>query len=146
MDKKSIDKYRSDCPINFALETFGDTWSLLIIRDLMFFGKTSYGDFLRSEEHISTNILASRLSHLVDFGIVEKMPHKTDKRKDTYSLTQKGVDLLPALLEIIIWSAKYDPQTAAPKEFVAEAKNNREQLIKQIKTALKQKKVLYQPK
>ena len=137
---------RSDCPINFAVQTFGDTWSLLIIRDLMFFGKTSFGDFLSSEEHISTNILASRLSHLEDFGIVEKMPHKTDKRKDTYSLTQKGVDLLPALLEIIIWSAKYDPQTAAPKEFVAEAKTNREQLIKQIETALKQKKVLYQPK
>ena len=154
MDKKSRTIYamrkqqnrRSDCPINFALQTFGDTWSLLIIRDLMFFGKTSYGDFLSSEEHIATNILATRLSHLEDFGIVEKMPHKTDKRKDTYSLTQKGVDLLPVLLEIIIWSAKYDPQTGAPKEFVAEAKNNRGQLIKQIKTALKQKKVLYLPK
>ena len=154
MDKKSRTIYnmreqqnrRSDCPINFALQTFGDTWSLLIIRDLMFFGKTNYGDFLKSEEHISTNILASRLSHLEDFGIVEKMPHKTDKRRDTYSLTQKGVDLLPALLEIIIWSAKYDPQTGAPKEFVAEAKNNRGQLIKQIKTALKQKKVLFQPR
>ena len=137
---------RSECPINFALESFGDTWSLLIIRDLIFFSKTHYGDFLRSGEGIATNILADRLSRLKKVGIIQKIPNIKDKRKDVYQLTTKGVDLLPMLLEIIIWSAKYDPKTGAPKEFVAQAKSNREQLITQIKTALKQNKVLFQPK
>lgn len=137
---------RSDCTINFALESFGDTWSLLIIRDLMFFGKTYYGDFLKSDERIATNILADRLSRLEQVGIIRKVKNTKDKRKDAYQLIEKGVDLLPMLLEIIVWSAKYDPKTGAPKEFVAQAKNHREQLIKQIRTALKQNKVLFQPK
>lgn len=137
---------RSNCPINFALETFGDTWSLLIIRDLMFFGKIYYGDFLKSDEHIATNILADRLSRLEKVGIIEKIPNPKDKRKDAYRLTEKGVDLLPMLLEIIVWSAKYDSKTAAPKEFVAQAKNNRYKLIKQIKTRLKKNEVLFPSK
>ncbi len=137
---------RSDCPINFALETFGDMWSLLIIRDLMFFGKTYYGDFLKSEERIATNILADRLTRLEQAGIIRKIPSVKDKRKDSYQLSEKGVDLLPMLLEIIVWSAKYDSKTAAPKDFVAQAKNSREKLIKQIKTALKQNEALFQPK
>ncbi len=137
---------RSDCPINFALESFGDTWSLLIIRDLMFFGKTYYGDFLKSEEGIATNILADRLSRLELVGIIRKTKNVKDKRKDAYQLTEKGMDLLPMLLEIIVWSAKYDSKTAAPKEFVNQAKNNRGKLIKQIRTALKQNKVLFEPK
>lgn len=137
---------RSDCPINFALESFGDTWSLLIIRDLMFFGKTHYGDFLKSEEGIATNILGDRLSRLERTGIMRKIPNAKDKRKDIYQLSKKGVDLLPVLIEIIVWSAKYDPHTGAPKEFVAKAKGNRGQLIEHIRTALKQNKILFQPK
>jgi len=137
---------RSNCPINFALESFGDTWSLLIIRDLMFFGKTYYGDFLKSEEGIATNILADRLSRLEQVRIIRKVKNVKDKRKDTYQLSKKGIDLLPMLLEIIVWSAKYDPKTAAPKEFVAQAKTNREKLVRQIRTALKQNKVLFQQK
>jgi len=137
---------RSDCPINFALESFGDTWSLLIIRDIMFFGKKYYGDFLKSDERIATNILADRLSRLEKAGIIRKIKNVKDKRKDTYQLSEKGIDLLPMLLEIIVWSAKYDSHTAAPKNFVIQAKTNREKLIKQIRTALKQNKVLLQSK
>ena len=129
---------RSDCPINFALEIFGDKWTLLIVRDLMFKDKAYYGDFLESEEKIATNILADRLSRLEKVGIIRKIKNVKDKRKDAYQLSEKGIDLLPLLLEIIVWSAKYDPRTAAPKHFVAQAKNDREKLIKIIKTALKQ--------
>lgn len=132
---------RSDCPINSALQTFGDTWSLLIVRDLMLFKKTYYSDFLRSEEHIATNILADRLSRLEQAGIIRKIPNAKDKRQGAYQLSKKGVDLLPILLEIIVWSAKYDPSTAAPKDFVTKAKNHREELIKQIRTKLRQGKV-----
>src|SRR5579864_3831461 len=78
---------RSDCPINFALEIFGDPWSLLLIRDLVYFGKQTYGEFLASEERIATNVLAVRLAHLVQQGILEKHPHDTDKRKEKYVLT-----------------------------------------------------------
>ena len=98
---------RSDCPIHFALEVFGDAWSLLIVRDLMFTGRKTYTDFLRAEEGVATNILADRLVRLVEDGIVEKL--------DTgdYCLTPMGVDLLPVMLEIIAWTAKHDPKTAA---------------------------------
>src|SRR6185503_5849204 len=100
---------RSDCPINFALETFGDTWSLLIIRDIVYFGKKTYGEFLDSDEGIATNILANRLVHLEQKGILLKKPHDTDKRKEVYLLTEKGLDLIPILLEMAGWSAQHDP-------------------------------------
>jgi DNA-binding HxlR family transcriptional regulator len=97
--------------VHFALEVFGDAWTLLIIRDLMFKGRTTYGDFARAEEGIATNILADRLARLEANGIVE-----LDGR--SYRLTSKGVDLLPILLAIIAWSTKYDPRTAADRAFV----------------------------
>src|SRR5437879_1445386 len=80
---------RSDCPINFALETFGDPWSLLIIRDIVYFGKKTYGEFLESEEKMATNILASRLARLEQLGILVKKPSAVDKRKEEYALTEK---------------------------------------------------------
>lgn len=102
----SPSKYRSNCPVNFGLEAFGDRWSLLIIRDIIFWGKKTYGDFLRSDEQISTNILADRLTALEESGILFRTPHPTDKRKDVYELTAKGLDLIPLLVEIISWSGK----------------------------------------
>ncbi len=96
--------FRSNCPVNFGLEMFGDKWSLLIIRDMIFWGKRTYGEFLRSDEGIATNILASRLSQLEDSGILQKTPHSSDKRSDVYSLTEKGMALIPLLVEIVAWS------------------------------------------
>jgi DNA-binding HxlR family transcriptional regulator len=116
---KQKQQRRSDCPINFALEIFGDTWSLLIIRDMVYFGKKTYGDFLASDEKIATNILASRLAHLEQKGIVSKKTDETNKRKEIYSLTEKGLDLIPILIEMGSWSAKYDPQTGAPPDWIA---------------------------
>lgn len=132
-------KRRSDCPINFALEIFGDKWTLLVARDLMFRGKMYYGDFLDSEEKIATNILADRLETLECAGIVKKSQDPKNKTKYIYSLTSKGLDLAPVLIEIVLWSAKYDPKTAAPKEFVVEARNDREGLIKRVRANLEQK-------
>ena len=85
---------RSDCPINFALETFDDPWSLLIIRDIVYFGKKTYGEFLASEEGMATNILASRLAHLEQQGLLVKKPSEQDKRKEEYVLTETGLDLI----------------------------------------------------
>ena len=101
-------KLRSHCPVNFALEAIGDRWSLLILRDILFRGKRSYGDFLSSEEGFATNILASRLALLVKEGILRK-GHRA------YELTEKGLDLIPLLFEMILWSAKHDPKSQAQR-------------------------------
>jgi DNA-binding HxlR family transcriptional regulator len=121
---------RSDCPINFALELFGDSWSLLIIRDIVYFGKKTYGEFLASEEGMATNILASRLAHLEQQGILVKKLSEKDKRKEVYVLTEKGLDLIPVLVEMANWSAEHDPQTAAPAFWIALMKAEREKMIR----------------
>jgi DNA-binding HxlR family transcriptional regulator len=126
---------RSDCPINFALETFGDTWSLLVIRDLMFRNKTTYTEFLRSEEGIATNILSSRLRRLEDCGLIRK---RGSDRNAAYALTLKGVDLLPAMAEIVSWSATYDPRTAADPTFVKRIRTNKTRLLAKLRAQLRQ--------
>lgn len=123
---------RSDCPISFALDTFGDKWSLLIIRDLMFKGKKYYGEFSQSEERISTNILAERLERLETESFISKVRDSENLSRYEYRLTQKGKDLLPVLLDIIEWSAKYDANTAAPRSFLRRLKNDREKLAGEI--------------
>ncbi len=128
--KKVNTKKRSFCPINFALEEFGDIWSLLIVRDILFFGKTTYGEFLSSREKISTNILADRLSQLVGRGILAKTPDRSDKRKDRYQLTQKGLDLYPVMLQMILWSAKYDPNTPVSSSYASFMKSGNEDAVK----------------
>ena len=125
-------KRRSNCPISFALDIFGDKWSLLIIRDLMFKGKINYGDFLESEEKIATNILADRLQLLESADIITKARDSHIKTKYIYQLTEKGIDLLPVLIEIILWSAKHDSKTAASKDFVARARKDKTLLMKEI--------------
>jgi DNA-binding HxlR family transcriptional regulator len=124
---------RSDCPINFALETFGDPWSLLIIRDIVYFGKKTYSEFIASEEGMATNILASRLAHLEQQGILMKKLSEKDKRKEEYVLTEKGLDLIPVLVEMANWSAQHDPHTAAPAAWIALMKAEREKMIRLIR-------------
>lgn len=130
-------KRKSDCPINFALEIFGDKWSLLIIRDLMFKGKKTYGEFFLSEEKIATNILADRLIMLEEAGLIKSKKDKENKSKFNYTLTEKGIDLVPVIIEIVKWSAKHDKKTAAPKEFVDRVKNDRKKFIQEITESLR---------
>jgi DNA-binding HxlR family transcriptional regulator len=129
-------KRKSDCPINFALELFGDRWTLLIIRDLMFKEKNFYGEFLLSEEKIATNILADRLSLLESNGIISRSSEPSHKQKIIYSLTQKGIDLVPVLVEFILWSAKYDKDSAVDMKFVKNVKRNKEGVISEISSRL----------
>jgi DNA-binding HxlR family transcriptional regulator len=124
---------RSDCPINVALETFGDLWSLLIVRDIVYFGKRTYGEFLASDEGIASNILASRLLQLEQKGILIKKPHVNDKRKELYFLTEKGLDLIPILLEMAAWSALHDPDTSAPPDWIALVNADKPAMIRRIR-------------
>ena len=121
MKTPSKEDVRSHCAVNYGVEIFGDRWSLLIIRDIVFVGKKTYGQFLKSEEGIATNVLASRLAFLEAQGILSKAPSPDDRRKDFYTLTEKGLDLIPIVLTIVVWSAKHDAKSYVRrrKEFVA---------------------------
>lgn len=103
-----MEKTRSDCPISCSLDVFGDKWSLLIIRDIMLRGKLSYSEFLQSEEKIASNILVNRLGVLEAEQILAKSVSPANKSKFIYSLTEKGIDLLPIIIEIMDWGAKYN--------------------------------------
>ncbi|GHO88404.1 winged helix-turn-helix transcriptional regulator [Dictyobacter formicarum] len=134
---------RSDCPINYALETIGDPWSLLIIRDIVYFGKKTYGEFLASEERIATNILADRLALLEQKGILEKRPSDSDKRKETFILTEKGLDLIPILVEMAGWSAVHDPQTGAPAAWIALMNADKEKMIRLIRQTVQDGRAVF---
>ncbi|KZN59822.1 hypothetical protein N473_02600 [Pseudoalteromonas luteoviolacea CPMOR-1] len=123
---------RSDCPISNVLDIVGDKWSLLIIRDLMFFGKHSYSELQNSEEKMATNILSSRLEKLETHGLINKQPDKKDKRKKVYQLTASGIDLLPILLEMILWSAKHAPELTIPTQLVERAQSDKAGLIDEL--------------
>jgi DNA-binding HxlR family transcriptional regulator len=133
-------KKRSDCPVSCSLDIFGDKWSLLIIRDMMFREKVSYGQFLESEERIATNILADRLNLLEAENIVSKEVSPDNKSKFVYSLTSKGIDLLPIMIEIMQWGAKYNPNSPRkeigkrlPKEKAAVIKEYTQRLKRPLK-------------
>ena len=131
-------KRKSDCPINFALELFGDRWTFLIVRDLMFKGKHYYGEFLLSEEKIATNILADRLSLLEQSEIIIKTVDPAHGSKFIYKLSQKGIDLLPILIEVIMWSSKHDEDTGTDVKFVRRVKHDKEKILKEISSRLKE--------
>lgn len=128
MKEKILGKQRSECPINILLEILGDTWSLLIVRDMMFFGRKTYNDFLNAGEKIATNILSDRLQRLESSGIIVKQRDPSDARRHLYRLTEKGIDLAPVLIEMIIWAAHHE-KTAAPPEVVRKMSEDREGFI-----------------
>src|SRR3954470_17391490 len=99
---------RSTCPINASLEVLGDRWSLLIVRDMLFAGAKTYKRFLASDEKIATNILASRLTTLQQAGIIISEQDPQDGRSLRYRLTDKGLDLVPVLMELSAWGTKYE--------------------------------------
>jgi DNA-binding HxlR family transcriptional regulator len=127
---------RSHCPINYTLEHFGDKWSFLIIRDLMFKGKRHYNEFLEAGEKVSTSVLGDRLKRLEEMGIIYRGEDTVKKSRIRYSLTRKGIDLLPILLEMIVWGGYNDEFTESPKEFLEQATQNREELIREIRESL----------
>lgn len=129
---------RSHCPVNYALEHFGDKWSLLIIRDLMFKGKRHYNEFFESEEKVSTSVLGDRLKSLEDSGIIVKGQDEVKRSRIKYSLTEKGIALLPVMVDMILWSGTFDNQTAAGKDFLDKAKMKREVLISEIEKKLRE--------
>lgn len=106
--------HRSACPIASTLDLVGDRWTLLIIRDMMFFGKQRFEEFLASPEGISTNILTNRLKLLEELGLVAKQPYSNHSRRMSYSLTERGQSLRPVLKTITVWGLRHLPNTQMP--------------------------------
>ena len=137
---------RSDCPVNFAVESLGDKWTLVILRDMIFWGKKTYGELLKSDEKIATNILANRLAALEAEGFIYKTPDPNDKRKDIYRVTEKGLSLVPMFIEMIAWSAQDEVWqsmthngTPAQIEFVGRTitDKNKAKLAEEVKAAVR---------
>jgi DNA-binding HxlR family transcriptional regulator len=129
---KSKRERRSGCPVSVSLEVLGDRWSLLIIRDLMVRGFRRFKDFQGSSEGIATNILADRLRKLEAAGIVIAELEETDARKINYRLTEKGIDLAPALLELMVWGARHE-ETSAACVFIDQVERQREQFLAEVR-------------
>jgi DNA-binding HxlR family transcriptional regulator len=130
-------KKRSDCPISQTLDVLGDKWTLLIIRDMMFDKKSTYGDFLKSAEGIATNILASRLQILEENNLIVKLEHPESKAKFLYKLTEKAIDLLPIIVEIHLWADKNFQLPDTIKAMINEGKKDKNKFIKTITDQLK---------
>lgn len=128
MPEKPKSKRRSGCPVSISLELLGDRWSLLIIRDMMVRAFRNFKDFQESGEGIATNILADRLQKLQVAGIITAEPEDRDGRKVNYRLTEKGIDLAPVMLELLIWGAEHE-ETGAPCAVIAEMAKNREAVL-----------------
>src|SRR5215210_7166616 len=103
------DGHRSGCPINLSVEVFGDGWTLLILRDMIFAGKRHFRELLRSEEGIASNILSDRLKRLVAEGMVTKAGDPTHRQKAIYSLTEKAITLVPVFAAMGAWGSEHLP-------------------------------------
>jgi DNA-binding HxlR family transcriptional regulator len=121
-------KRRSPCPVSVSLERFGDRWSLLIIRDLMVRGFRTFKQFQEAGEGIATNVLADRLRRLQAWGIITAEDEASDRRRVNYRLTEKGIDLAPVMLELLVWGARHE-ETGAPCALVESMARNRDQVL-----------------
>lgn len=124
---------RSGCPLSIALEIFGDRWTLLILRDLVLKRFTTFKEFLESGEAIASNVLADRLQRLHEQGMITSKRSPTDARVVTYRPTSKGLDLLPAVLEMVLWSAKHE-KTAAPPKLIERMIKDRDAFIRELRS------------
>jgi DNA-binding HxlR family transcriptional regulator len=114
---------RSPCPIAKTLDLLGDKWTLLVVRDLLFFGKRRFGELASSPEGIPTNILSDRLRRLEECGVLVKVPYAARPQRYEYRLTDRGNDLTPVLRAMIKWAQSHLPGTAMapPPELMARA-------------------------
>jgi DNA-binding HxlR family transcriptional regulator len=121
-------KQRSTCPVSTSLDVLGDKWTLLILRDMVFGGRSTYGQFLLSAEKMATNILADRLAVLESQGLLTKAVAADKKSKFTYRLTEKGVDTIPIIVELVLWGTKYCPTISDPS-LLAELKTSKDAAV-----------------
>jgi DNA-binding HxlR family transcriptional regulator len=133
-------KPRSACPISFTLDFLGDKWSLLVLRDMMLEHKTTYSEFLQSDEGIATNILADRLSMLEMNGFVTKQVASDKKSKFVYTLTDKAIRLVPVIMEIGLWGSEFHPSEAKQQELTESFRKDKLKTIDHIQNEIRNKR------
>jgi DNA-binding HxlR family transcriptional regulator len=127
---------RSACPLNFALEIFGDRWTLIVLRDLLLKSRRRYGELLACEEGIATNVLADRLRRLEQRGLLTKQRDAEDARQYLYRPTQQAVALVPMLVEMVVWGAR-NSKSSVERDFLKRFERDRDRLIADIQEQIR---------
>ncbi|MFD0766830.1 winged helix-turn-helix transcriptional regulator [Mucilaginibacter lutimaris] len=138
---KTIER-RSTCPINYSVEIFGDKWMLLLLRDLMFNGKNSFLEFKASDEKISSAVLTEKLNTLLNEGIVTKITSPKNASKFLYMLTEKGIELVPFMVEFLNWGSRYNPN-GGPKTLLEKIEKNKKKAIAELQDNLRSQRHSY---
>lgn len=126
----------SGCPIDYALDFFGDRWTLLVIRDLLFAGKRHFRELMESPERIASNILTARLKKLEERGLIERHADPDNRKQVIYTLTDKGRDLTPVLVEMVRWGGRHDPNSLCPTSVVTRFSRDNERLLADMREAM----------
>ena len=132
MPARAKSKHRSGCPVSIGLEIFGDRWSLLIVRDMMIRGSRSFKEFQGAGEGIASNVLASRLRRLEAADIIYAERDVADAKRIQYRLTAKGIELAPALLELLIWGARHE-NTGVPCAAIEQLAKHRAGILAEVR-------------
>lgn len=127
---------RSTCPINYSVEIFGDKWMLLILRDIMFNSKNSFLEFRASNEKISSAVLTEKLNLLLTEGILSKVTSPKNASKFLYLITEKGIELVPVMVEILYWGSMHNPD-GGPKTWLDQIKQNKKKAIEGLQDQLR---------
>lgn len=127
---------KSNCPVNFTTEIFGDAWSLLILRDMAIEGKTTFGEFLAAKERIGRSVLADRLANLESRGVITTRECPSDKRRVHYVLAEEGVKALPLLYEFVAWGSEVSPNPSTSKEWFASLELDRATVLEAWRKAI----------
>jgi len=136
MIKRAIPERRSECPISFGLDIFGDKWSLLILRDMLLFGRVRFSDFA-VHEGIATNVLADRLARLEASGIITKKRDAVLKNQNVYSITIKGYDLTEVLIGMMLWGMKYDERTPVDERYIKRIRDDLGTVTDEVRNAIR---------
>ena len=128
-----VKKHASHCLVAHGLDIFGDRWTLLVLRDMILYGKRRYGEFLEAEEAIATNVLADRLKRLAAEGLVTVSKDPDNRRSNIYTLTDKGLSLMPVVFEIMKWSAQYCELNERRRKLIVRLKTEPDAVMAEIR-------------
>ncbi|HJX89638.1 MAG TPA: helix-turn-helix domain-containing protein [Pyrinomonadaceae bacterium] len=134
--KAKHDQRQSGCAVAYGLDVFGDKWTLVVVRDMIMWGKRHFNELLACREKIASNILADRLKRLEEECVITKTQDPENESKFIYELTPKGKDLIPLVLEIMVWGSQHAPNSDTPAELVRWVKKDRDGVTKAILESL----------
>ena len=96
--------FRCNCPVTTALDIVGDKWTLVVIKLMLIEHKKTFKEFSESTESIAPSILSNRLKSLEKMGFIVKQKLPDNQKSNHYFLTEKGLSLIPVIIELALWS------------------------------------------